>query len=115
MKKKIEILLLITVVMFGFPWAAVTFAPGDASMAICFVLFFGINFLCSILAGVFSGLEIKRYFWLPAVNAVMFLLGVWTVFDWGNPDFYGYAAAYLVTGFVTMVTVYGVRKIRRLV
>ena len=40
MKKTLWAIFAILIVMFGFPWAAVTFAPGDAAMAVCFVLFF---------------------------------------------------------------------------
>ena len=114
MKKNLWALAAIAVVMFGLPWAAVTFAPGDASMAVCFVLFFGVNSMCSMYAGIFSGLAVKQRFWLPAVNSLIFLLGVWTVFDWGNPDFYGYAIAYLAISMLSMVvTIVVVRNIKK--
>ena len=105
---------VIAAVMFGLPWATVTFAPGDASMAICFVLFFGVNSMCSLYVGIFSGLAVKQRFWLPAANSLIFLLGVWTVFDWGNPDFKGYAIAYLAISMLTMVvTIVVVRNIKK--
>ena len=114
MKKNIAALILIGVVMFGLPWAAVTFAPGDAGMAVCFVLFFGVNSLCSLYVGIYSGLDIRHRWYFPVLNAAAFLLGVWTVFDWGNPDFYGFAVAYLVISLITMpVTVFVVRNIRK--
>lgn len=104
MKKNIAAMVFIFAVMFGLPWAAVTFAPGDAGMAICFVLFFGVNSMCSLYAGIFSGLDVKHRWYFPMVNAGAFLLGVWTVFDWGNPDFYGFAIAYLAVAMVAMIT-----------
>ena len=114
MKKHIVPRVVIAVVMFGLPWAAVTFAPGDAGMAIMFVLLFGFNSAESMFAGIYAGLAPKQRFYLPFVNAVIFLLGVWSVFDWGNPDFYGYAIAYLAIGFVSMLTtIVVVRNIRR--
>ena len=36
MKKNVAAVIAVMIIMFGFPWAAVTFAPGDAGMAICF-------------------------------------------------------------------------------
>ena len=114
MKKNLKVLLFIAAVMFGLPWAAVTFAPGDAGMAICFVLFFGMNFICSLFVGIFSGLAVKQRFWLPPANSLIFLLGVWTVFDWGNPDFYGYAIAYLAISMLSMaVTIVVVRNTKK--
>ena len=114
MKKNLWALAAIGVVMFGFPWAAVTFAPGDAAMAICFVLFFGVNSLCSLYVGIFAGLSVKQRFWLPLANSLIFLLGIWTVFDWGNPDFNGYAIAYLAVSMLTMViTIVVVRNIKK--
>lgn len=114
MKKHLAAVLVILLVMVGLPWAAVTFAPGDAGMAACFVLFFGVNFLCSLYVGVYAGLDVKQRWYLPAVNAAAFQLGAWLVFDWGNPDFYGYTAAYLAVAALTMViTIVVVRNIRR--
>ena len=114
MKKTFAALIVIALVMFGFPWAAVTFAPGDAGMAIMFVLLFGLNSAESMFVGIYSGLAVKQRFYLPFVNAAAFLLGVWTVFDWGNPDFYGYMAAYLAVSLVAMLaTIVVVRNIRR--
>lgn len=114
MKKNLGAMTAIFVVMFGFPWAAVTFAPGDAAMAICFILFFGVNAMESLYVGIFSGMAVKERWYLPLVNSAAFLLGVWTVFEWGNPDFQGYAIAYLVLSVLTMlITIVVVRNIRK--
>lgn len=114
MKKNIAVIAAIVAVMFGLPWAAVTFAPGDAGMAICFVLFFGVNFMCSLYVGIFSGLAMKQRWFLPIVNAAAFLLSAWILFDIGEPAFMGYAAAYLIFGLLTMlITVVVVRNVRK--
>lgn len=114
MKKNIAALILIAVVMFLLPGATVVFAPHDAGMAICFVLFFGLNSLFSLYVGIYSGLNVKGRWCLPVINAAAFLLGVWTVFDWGNPDFYGFAIAYLVIAVLAMVTtIVVVRNIKK--
>lgn len=114
MKKTLWAIFAILIVMFGFPWAAVTFAPGDAAMAVCFVLFFGVNAMESLYVGIFSGLAVKSRWFLPLVNSAAFLLGAWTVFDWGNPDFQGYAVAYLALSVLTMlITIVVVRNIKK--
>ena len=114
MKKNIAAVLIIILVMFAFPWATVTFAPGDAGMAIMFILFFGVNAMESLYVGIFAGMGVKQRWYLPPVNSALFLLGVWTVFDWGNPDFYGYAIAYLALSVLTMlITVVVARNIRK--
>ena len=114
MKKNMVAVIAIFALMFGLPWAAVTFAPGDAGMAIMFILLFGFNCAESMFVGIFSGLAVKQRWFLPFVNAAAFLLGVWTVFDWGNPDFYGYAVAYTVIALVSLLaTIIVVRNIRK--
>lgn len=114
MKKNIAAIVAIFIVMFGFPWAAATFASHDAGMAICFILFFGVNAMCSLYVGIFAGLQVKQRWFLPVINSAAFLLGVWTVFDWGNPDFYGFAIAYLAVSLIAMpITIFVVRGIRK--
>ena len=114
MKKNLWAIAAVFLVMFGFPWAAVTFARHDAGMAIMFVLLFGVNAMFSLYVGIFAGLAVKQRWYFPIVNSAAFLLGVWTVFDWGNPDFQGYAIAYLVLSMLTMlITIVVVRNIRK--
>ena len=114
MKRNLAAIAAMLIVMFVFPWAAVTFAPGDAGMAMCFILFFGVNSMESLYVGIYSGMRIKQRWYLPFFNSALFLLGVWAVFEWGNPDFYGYALAYTALSVLTMlVTVVVVRNIRK--
>lgn len=114
MKKNLAAFFVILLVMVGLPWAAVTFADHDAGMAIMFVLLFGLNSMESMFVGVFAGLAVKQRWIFPMVNPAAFLLGVWTAFDWGNPDFYGYAIAYLSIAAVSMLaTVVVVRNVRK--
>lgn len=114
MKKNLWAIAGMLLVMFGFPWAAVTFASHDAGMAIAFILFFGVNAMESLYVGIYAGMDIRHRWYLPPVNAALFLLGVWTVFDWGNPDFYGFAIAYLAVALVAMLTtIVVVRNVRK--
>ncbi|WP_279053510.1 hypothetical protein [Eisenbergiella tayi] len=56
MKKNIILWMAASaVVMLAFPWLAVTFVKGDAGMAVCFLLFFAVNPLYSVLIGAFAG------------------------------------------------------------
>lgn len=90
-------------VMLLLPWAAVTFAPGDAGMAIALLLFFAIDPIYSIILGIFAGKHIKEMWGLPVIAAALFLLGTWISFDPGEGAFFIYAGAYLVIGIVSMM------------
>lgn len=114
MKKNLWAILAMVIVMFGLPGAAVAFAPHDAGMAIAFILFFGLNPAESMFVGIYAGMAARQRWYLPFVNGALFLLGTWTVYDWGNPDFYGYAIAYLAVALVAMLTtVIVVRNVRK--
>lgn len=114
MKKNFWVMAVIAVVMFLLPGATAAFASHDAGMAICFLLFFGLNPICCLYVGIWSGMAVKQRWYLPAVNAAAFLVGVWAVFDWGNPDFYGFTIAYLAVSLLAMVvTVFVMRGIRK--
>ena len=104
MKKSLWFLLGLTgFVMLGIPWLAVTFAPGDAGMAICFLLFFGLNPLYALLVGIWSGMDAKRRWFWPFVCAFLFLLGTWLLFDPRETAFLVYCGAYLLVGLAAMV------------
>lgn len=91
------------VVMLAFPWAAITFAKGDTGMAIAFLLFFVINPVYAIAAGVFAGKNSERMWSLPVITAVLFLLGAWLFFGMGEWAFVGYAGVYLVIGMASLL------------
>ena len=60
-QKMIFWFLLSAVVMLLLPWLAVTFIKGDGGMAVCFILFFAVNPIYSVTAGVFAGKNGKRH------------------------------------------------------
>lgn len=97
--------------MIGCPWLAVAFA-GTNGMAICFILFFAINPAFSAICGIFSGMYIKKMWALPLITAVLFLAGVWTFFDFAEPAFLLYAAAYLVIGIISMSITAFVKRLK---
>lgn len=111
MKKNIILLLAASVaVMLAFPWLAVTFVKGDAGMAVCFLLFFAVNPLYSVLIGAFAGKDVKHLWSFPIVSAVLFLIGTWIFFDMGETAFILYAAVYLVIGIMAMLISMLIRK-----
>ncbi len=111
MKKNIILWLAVSaVVMLALPWLAVTFVKGDAGMAVCFLLFFALNPLYSVIFGVFAGKDMKHLWSLPVISAVLFLIGTWIFFDMGEMAFVLYAAVYLALGIVTMLISMIIRK-----
>ena len=111
MKKSIILWLAASaVVMLAFPWLAVTFVKGDAGMAVCFLLFFAVNPLYSVIIGAFAGKDIRHLWSLPVISAVLFLIGTWIFFDMGETAFILYAAVYLVLGIAAMLISMLIRK-----
>ena len=111
MKKNIILWLAASaVVMLAFPWLAVTFVKGDAGMAVCFLLFFAVNPLYSVLIGAFAGKDVKHLWSLPVISAVVFLIGTWIFFDMGETAFILYAAVYLIIGIMAMLISMFIRK-----
>ena len=111
MKKNIILWMAASaVVMLAFPWIAVTFVKGDAGMAVCFLLFFALNPLYSVIFGVFAGKDMKHLWSLPIVSAALFLIGTWIFFDMGEMAFILYAVVYLVLGIVAMLISMIIRK-----
>ena len=102
-KKYIMWFILSAFVMLLLPWAAVTFVKGDAGMAACFLLFFAVNPIYSVVIGIFAGRNFKEMWSLPVISAVLFLLGTWIFFDMGERAFLMYAGIYLIIGIVVML------------
>ena len=111
MKKMIPWIIASAVIMLVFPWLAVTFVKGDGGMAVCFILFFALNPIYAIFAGVQASRDVKRFWALPMITAVLFLAGTWLHFDMGEPAFLLYALIYLLLGAAAMLISAFIRKI----
>ncbi|MFG6334003.1 MAG: hypothetical protein K1W20_00765, partial [Lachnospiraceae bacterium] len=72
-------------------------------MAVCFLLFFAVNPLYSVLIGAFAEKDIRRLWSLPVISSALFLIGTWIFFDMGESAFILYAAVYLVLGIAAML------------
>lgn len=111
MKKKIIVYLAVSVlIMLVLPWLAVTFVKSDAGMAICFLLFFVVNPIYSLMVGVFAGRDIKHFWGLPAISVALFLAGTWIFFDVKEAAFILYALVYFALGIAAMLIFRLVRK-----
>ena len=104
MKKQLILWFISSVIiMLLFPFLATTFAKGDGGMAICFLLFYGINPLYAVLTGIFAGRTPRRLWHLPFILAFLFLAGTWISFEMGETSFIFYATAYLLVAAFTML------------
>ena len=87
-------LILTAVVMLVFPWLTYTFIKGDTGMAVCFVLFFVIDPLFSIICGVFASRNPKKLWACPLMTGILFILGCWMSFEMGEGAFVVYGIGY---------------------
>ena len=110
MKKTVLWLALSLLIMLAFPWLAVRFVGGDGGMAVCFLLFFAVDPLHSVLLGVFAGRHAKTRWALPLVSAALFLAGAWALFDPRETAFLLYAAGYLFLGYAAMLITACIRR-----
>lgn len=102
-RNELPCLALSALVMVCLPWLAVTFVQGSGGLAVCLILFFGIDPIMSVAAGLWAGNRMKKLWYLPLANAVLFLAGVWLNFEMGEPYFLIYAGGYLVIGYAVML------------
>ena len=105
MKKRIKWVIFSFAVLFLLPLISAKFA-GQNGMALCFIMFFAINPIFFLVEGIVSGKEIKKYWFMPLVSALIYLLSMWVVFDMGETAFVLYSGIYLAMGVVTMLVTY---------
>ncbi len=108
--KKTGSIGIILVVLFFVPFIAVKLTHTHDVMALCLMLFFVVNPIFSMIAGIYSGLEIKRMWYIPLVIAVVFLLSAWIVFEMGETDFMIYAGAYCIISTISMLITYAIKS-----
>ena len=115
MKKRVVLWLVVSaIIMLVSPWLAVTFVKGDAGMAVCFLLFYAINPIYSVIIGAVAGKDIKHLCSLPFISSILYLFGVWIFFDMGETAFIMYAVIYLILGILAMlISMFIERKKRR--
>lgn len=114
MKKIVFWLIVSVVIMLAFPWLAVTLVKGDDGMAVCFILFFAVNPIYSVCVGAYAAKNMKKFWALPIITALFFLIGAWLLFDIAETTFILYALAYLLLGMIAMlISMFVKQKIKR--
>ena len=103
MKKIMFGLVVSALIMLVLPWLAVTFVKGDGGMAICFLLFFAVDPVYSVIIGAYAGKDARILWSLPILSAIFFLAGTWVFFDMGEMAFILYGSLYLVLGIAAML------------
>ena len=107
-------LCLSIAVMSLLPFIAVTFVKGDAGMAVCFLLFYAVNPIYSIVVGFFTSKNIKKMWSLPILSSILFLLSAWIFFDISETAFVVYAIIYFVISIIIMfISAFIKKKIQR--
>lgn len=102
-RRVIMVWLAVTVVvMFALPFCAAQFAPADAGMALCMILFFIVNPIYSAVLGYRCGSNVRLMWNLPLVSSVAFLAGTLLFFDIREVWFIIYATVYLIIGWTAM-------------
>ena len=104
MKKDFIFWLVVSIViMLLLPFLTVTFVKADAGMAVCFMLFYAVNPIYSVVIGIFAGKDVKRLWSLPVISSILFLAGTWLLFDMGEIAFIMYAVIYFFIGMLAML------------
>ncbi len=105
MKKNCIFIAVSAVIMLFLPWCAVTFVSdggfSDCGMAACFLLFYAVNPMASIIIGILSGRNIRSFWFQPVVLSILFLFGTWILFNVREFIFYG--IFYFILGCAAML------------
>ncbi len=88
--------------VFALPVCVARFAPADAGMALCMMLFFIVNPVYSAILGFRCGRDVRQMWSLPLISSIAFLAGTLLFFDIREVWFIIYAATYLAIGWVAM-------------
>ncbi len=110
MKKNIVCIIAVAAVMLLIPALAVTFIRGSAGMLVSLCLFFLLDPVCAILSGGFAGSDLRRYWYIPLITAILFLAGAWLCFSLWEVTFVFYALGYLVLCAAAMLLVAFIRS-----
>ena len=113
MRKVVVSMVIILCVLFFMPLIAVKVVSGDCGMGLCFILFYLVNPMLSVFMGIYSGLDIKKLWYIPLVLGVVFVLSMWIIFDMGETDFILYGIGYFVIGVIVMLITATIKRIRR--
>ena len=111
MKNKIIISVLsLIIVMLIIPVGVVNFAPEDAGMALCFILFFIINPIFITVLSVISAFDVRNLWWIPILSAIVFPFFFWIAVKEVVKELFFYSIVYLLIGVLAMLATYVWKK-----
>ena len=85
--------------------------PADAGMGMMFILFLVICPVYSVFVGALAATDLKKLFWMPVVEAVLFpALFAIAVKGW-VPELYVYSVVYLVVAYLVIAIAFIVKMI----
>lgn len=84
------------------PWLITAVVHSDAAMAACFLLWYAIDPVFAIAAGMFAGKRPRELWFLPVLLPVLFLVSTRICFA-PDPAYMGYALMYALLGGTTML------------
>lgn len=111
MRKIIYTVIFMFAILFLLPLIIVSVSSVDAGLALCLSLFFIVNPLTAVACGIYSGLDIKKMWFVPIIFALVFLLSTSIIFAMGEFVFVVYSGAYLLIGFIAMLATYLIKRI----
>ena len=106
MKKFLIWFLATAALMIGLPFILTKVFAWENAIALCFLLFYAGNPLFSIVSGVVAGADLKHNWYLILLPPLLFLAGVFLLFDWKEKIFYRLALIYLIIGIVVSLFVH---------
>ena len=96
--------VLSAAVMILLPWLSLLLLRGDGDfMGMILMLFFIVDPLFSACAGLAAGKNVRQRWPIIFLSPVMYVAGAWLLLEWGEPDFFLYAAACLAVGAAAML------------
>jgi len=113
-KKTVIAVSAMLLTMLVIPLLMVRFAPADAGMALCFILFFAVIPVEDLLLGIMAGSDMRRLWWIPVAAALGFpaLFSI-AVQNWVW-ELFIYSAVYLGIGAGAMlITHFGKKYIKK--
>ncbi len=105
-KEFIKNVILSILVMFVLPLLVVLFAKPDAGMAMCFILFYAINPVYSVLLGVRCGKNINKLWIIPIISSIIYIISSWLLFEFKEIAFVIYGFIYLILSIFSMYIAY---------
>ncbi len=108
LKKLVYMLITIIIVMLIIPLIAANTVKADAGMLIALVLFFVANPMLSVFIGIVSGKDIRFFWFMPIVIAILFWIFSSLTFKTAFPILY--SAVYLIITAVSMCITWLIKR-----